>query len=181
MRDAYLRMRDALRQGELFAWSCRKVTPAAEIPQVCDETGTDPAAYAAHMAVHGLKAPATDYRPIRLRRGVPAARLAKPSVNPLKFVRWHETKLGEWQAGIGNPVIGESDRRGQYWSEADHPHSIWVIPLAPAPWEPQDQAAKPVQLYSHGNGTWSADWSGARFDRRRANSRAKDAKMFAAA
>jgi len=55
-------VRDMGRQGELFAWSCRKVTPAADIPSVCDESGTDRAAYEAHMRGHGLKAPATDYR-----------------------------------------------------------------------------------------------------------------------
>ncbi len=120
-------------------------------------------------------------RPIRLRKGVPAARLPKPSVNVFKFITWHETKLGEWQAGIGNPVLGEADRRGQWWSDADQPHSVWVVPLAPAPWEPQDRPAKPVCLYSHGDGTWSTDWSAAKWARRGANRRAKDAKAFAAA
>ena len=166
-------VRDMARQGELFAWSCRKVEPAADIPSVCDETGTDRAAYEAHMRAHGLKAPAADYRPIRLRKGAPAAKLAKPSVSVFKFVHWHETKYGEWQAGVGNPVIGEADRRGQYWAEGSDPHSIWVVPLARAPWEPKDRAAKPVCLYSHGNGTWSADWSAAKSDRRDANRRAK--------
>ena len=172
-------VRDLARQGELFGWACRKVEPAAETPVVCDETGTDRAAYAAHMAAHGLKATGTDYRPVRLRKTVPAAKLAKPSTNPLKFITWHETKLGEWQAGIGNPIIGEADRRGQYWSEADHPHSIWVVPLEPAPWEPEDQPAKPVQLYSHGDGHWSTDWSAAKWARRGVNQRAKNAKVLA--
>ena len=166
-------VRDMARQGELFAWSCRKVEPAGDIPSVCDKSGTDRAEYEAHMRAHGLKAPATDYRPVRLRKGAPAAKLAKPSVNVTKFVHWHEVKLGEWRAGVGNPVIGEADRRGQYWSEGSDPHSIWVVPLAPAPWEPKDRPAKPVCLYSHGDGTWSADWSAAKSDRRDANRRAK--------
>ena len=168
-------VRDMARQGELFAWSCRKVEPAADIPSVCDETGTDRATYEAHMHAHGLKAPATDYRPIRLRKGAPAAKLAKPNVNVTKFIYWHEVKYGEWQAGIGNPVIGQADRRGQSWAEGPQPHSIWVVPLAPAPWEPKGMAAKPVCLYSHGDGTWSADWSRAKSDRRDANRRAKSA------
>jgi len=172
-------VRDLARQGELFAWTCRKVEPAAEMPVVCDETGTDRAAYVAHMAAHGLKATATDYRPVRLRKTAPA-KLTKPSVgNVLKFITWHETKYGEWQAGVGNPVLGEADRRGQYWSEADHPHSIWVVPLAPAPWEPKDRPAKAVQLYSHGDGSWSTDWSAAKSGRRRVNQRAKNAKVLA--
>ncbi len=80
----------------------------------------------------------------------------------LKFVHWHEVKCGEWQAGTGNPVLGEADRRGQYWAEGSDPHSIWVVPLAPAPWEPKDRPAKPVCLYTHGDGTWSMDWSRAK-------------------
>lgn len=174
-------VRDMARQGELFAWSCQKVEPAADIPAVCDETGTDRTAYVAHMAAHGLKAPGTDYRPIRLRKGVPAAKLPKASVNVFKFITWHEVTLGEWQAGVGNPVLGEADRRGQYWAEGNDPHSIWVVPLAPAPWEPKDRPAKAVCLYSHGNGEWSADWSAAKSDRRHVNQRAKNAKAFAAA
>jgi hypothetical protein len=33
--------------------------------------------------------------------------------------------------------------------------------------------AKPVLLYSHGDGIWSTDWSRAKWDRRDANRRAK--------
>jgi len=173
--DRAVTVRDRARQGELFAWSCRKVEPAGEIPSVCDKSSTDRAEYEAHMRAHGLKAPATAYRPIRLRKGAPAAGLPKPSVSPFKYVHWHEVKLGAWQEGIGNPVIGEADRRGQYWAEADSPHSIWVVPLAPAPWEPKNGHAAPVQLYGHGDGTWSTDWSKAKSDRREANRRAKSA------
>lgn len=164
-------VRDMGRRGELFGWSCRKVEPAADIPSVCDETGTDRAAYTAHMAAHGLKAP--DWRPMRRRKTTTTARLPKPAVNVFKYVHWHEVKLGEWQAGIGNPVLGETDRRGQYWSEADHPHSIWVVPLEVAPWEPKDRPARAVQLYDHGDGHWSTDWSAAKWARRGANRRAK--------
>ena len=99
------------------------------------------------MRAHGLKAPATDYRPARLRKGVPAARLPKPAVGSVfKYLTWHEVKLGAWQAGIGNPVIGEADRRGQYWSDGDSPHSIWVVPLERAPWEPEEQASPGAAL-----------------------------------
>ena len=130
------------------------------------------------MAAHGRKPLATDYRRIRLGNRVPAAKLTKPAVNVLKFVTWREVKLGEWQAGVGNPVAGEADRRGQYWSEADSPHSIWVVPLSPAPWEPQDRPAGPVQLYAHGDGTWSVDWSAAKSARSRVSQRARNAKAM---
>jgi hypothetical protein len=166
-------VREMAGQGELFAWSCRKVEPAADIPHVCDVTGTDRAEYAAHMRTHGLTAPKPAAARIRLRKSAPAATLDKPSVNPFKFLHWHETLYGEWQAGIGNPVIGEADRRGQYWAEGPNPHSVWVVPLHPAPWETLGQPAKPVCLYSHGDGTWSTDWSKAKYDRRDANRRSK--------
>jgi hypothetical protein len=161
-------------QGELFAWSCRHVEPAGDLPVVCDEIGTDRSEYERHVRSHGLTA-LSECRPIRLRKTAPAARLAKPSVNVFKFVHWHETRYGEWQAGVGNPVIGEADRKGQYWSEGPDAHSIWVVPLHPAPWETPGQPAKPVCLYSHGDGTWSTDWSKAKWDRRGANRRAKRA------
>ncbi len=79
-------VRDMARQGELFGWACRKIELAAGIPFICDETGTDRAAYVAHMRGHGLMAPGTDYRPIRVRKGVPAAKLPKPSVPVFKFI-----------------------------------------------------------------------------------------------
>lgn len=115
----------------------------------------------------------TEYRPVRLRKTAPATKLPKLEINPFKFVTWHQTRYGAWQAGIGNPVLGEADRKGQFWSEGPDPHSIWVVPLHPAPWEPQNNPARPVCLYSHGNGSWSPDWSQAKRDRRDANRRAK--------
>jgi len=125
------------------------------------------------MRGHGLAAPKSAFARIKLKKTAPAARLGKPSVNPFKFVHWHEIRLGEWQAGVGNPVLGEADRRGQYWSEGPDAHSIWVVPLHPAPWEAQGRPAKPVCLYSHGDGTWSADWSKAKRDRSEANRRGR--------
>jgi hypothetical protein len=125
-------VREMAGQGELFAWSCRTVEPARDIPHVCDAKGTDRAEYEAHMRAHGmpaLKSPAS----IRLRKGAPAARLPKLPLNPLKFVHWHEELRGQWQEGVGCPLLGEADRRGQFWSEGPDPHSIWVVPLHPAP------------------------------------------------
>ena len=162
-------------QGALFAWSCRHVEPAADIPHVCDELGTDRAEYERHMRSHGLTAPKSAFTPVRLRKDAPAARLGKPSVNPFKWLHWHETLYGAWEAGVGTPVLAEADRRGQYWSEGPDAHSIWVVPLHPAPWETPGKPAKPVCLYSHGDGRWSTDWSKAKSDRRDANRRAKAA------
>jgi hypothetical protein len=165
-------LRELAGQCELFAWQCRHVEPAADIPAVCSAIGTDRAEYETHMRGHGLTA-LSEYRPIRLRKTAPAAKLAKPIVNPFKWLHWHETLHGEWQAGVGNPVLGQADRKGQYWSDGLDPHSVWAVPLHPAPWEPQDRPAKPVLLHSHGDGTWSTDWSRAKWDRRDANRRAK--------
>ena len=127
---------DAARQGTLFAWTCRKVEPAqGDNAAVCDSHGTDRAEYERHMSdVHGLKHGLSDYKPIRLRRRAPAASLPKPSTDVHSAITWHEVIRGEWQAGVGNPILSERDRSGQYWSEGADPHSVWVVPFAPAPW-----------------------------------------------
>jgi hypothetical protein len=118
------------------------VEPAGVEPVVCGEFGTDRDEYVKHMAGHGFKSASTP-APIRLRRKAPAAKLPKLEVNPFKYVAWHHTLYGEWEAGVGNPVIGEADRKGQFWSDGPDPHSIWVVPLHPAPWEEQGKPAKP--------------------------------------
>jgi hypothetical protein len=159
-RDAESRLADLHQmagQGELFAWSCRHVEPATGEPVVCQESGTDRSEYERHMATHGLRALKTA-TPIRLRRKPPAARLDKPIVNPFKWLTW--TQDGQ-------------DRKGQYWSDGPDPQSVWVVPLQPAPWETPGKPARPVLLYGHGDGTWSMDWSRAKWDRREANRQAK--------
>jgi hypothetical protein len=167
-----VKLREMAGQGELFAWQCRHVEPAGDMPVVCDELGTDRAAFERHMRAHGATQLAA-YRPIRLRKTAPAAQLPKLEVNPFKWLHWYEERRGEWQVGLGNPLLGEADRKGQFWSPGPDPHSVWVVPLQPAPWEPKDRPAKPVCLYSHGDGRWSTDWSTAKRDRSEANRRSK--------
>jgi hypothetical protein len=150
-------VRDKATQGELFAWTCRHVEPASVNPVVCDEFGTDRDEYVRHMTGHGLK-PLKTAAPIRLRKKAPAASLAKPIVNPFKFLQWTENG---------------TERRGQYWADGPDPQSVWVVPLQPAPWEAPGRPTKPVLLYSHGDGSWSTDFSRAKWDRRDANRRAK--------
>jgi len=170
--DRGVKLREMAGQGELFAWQCRHVEPAADMPAICDELSTDRAPFERHVRSHGATA-LQEYRPIRLRRTAPAAKLPKLPVNPFKWVTWHEEKRGQWQEGIGCPLIGEADRKGQFWSEGPDPHSIWVVPLHPAPWETPGRPAKPVCLDSHGDGRWSADWSKAKRDRSEASRRSK--------
>jgi hypothetical protein len=68
------------------------------------------------------------------------------------------------------------ERRGQFWSNADGPHNVWVVPLEPAPWE--TGAAAPVRLYLTGHaGRYTTDWSEARRLRRDANRVAKARKV----
>jgi hypothetical protein len=150
-------VRDKAVQGELSAWSCTHVEPGSVNPVICDELGTDRDEYVRHMAGHGLK-PISTPAPIRLRRKAPAAKLPKPIVNPFKFLHWTENG---------------TERRGQYWADGPDPQSVWVVPLQPAPWEIPGRPAKPVCLYSHGDGSWSMDWSRAKYDRRDASRRAK--------
>ena len=144
-------------QGTLFGWSCRHVEPAGDIPAVCGEIGTDRGEYERHMAAHGLK-PLKTAAPIKLRKKAPAASLPKAITNPFKWLCWSENGI---------------ERKGQYWSDGPDPQSVWVVPLQPAPWETPGRPAKPVLLYSHGDGSWSMDWSRAKWDRRDANRRAK--------
>ena len=152
-----VQVRDKAVQGELFAWSCRHVEPGSVAPVVCGEFGTDRSEYVAHMAAHGLKLIKTG-KPVRLRGKAPAAKLPPLDFNVFKYFRWT-------QDGI--------ERKGQFWSLAEAPHSVWVVPLYPMPWEPQGKPAKPVELHSHGDGSWSQDWSRAKWDRRDASRRAK--------
>ena len=110
------RVRDMAVQGELFAWSCQHIEPAGDIPAVCSEVGTDRAEYEHHMRTHGLKPLKTAFSPIKLRKTAPAAKLAKPIVNPFKWLNWAENG---------------TERKGQYWSDGPDPQSVWVVPLQP--------------------------------------------------
>ena len=150
-------VRDKATQGELFAWSCRHLEPASVDPVVCSEFGTDRDEYQAHMATHGLK-PIKTAAPIRLRKKAPAAKLPPLDFPVFKYFRWAENGI---------------ERRGQFWSLAEAPHSLWVVPLEAAPWETPGRPARPVELHSHGDGSWSMDWSRAKYDRRDASRRAK--------
>ena len=111
------------------------------------------------MKTHGAT-PLAGSKPIRLRRKPPAATLPKLEVNPLKWITWTENNL---------------ERKGQFWSEGPDPHSVWVVPLRPATWETPGKPAKPVCLYAHGDGSWSADWSTAKWARREVNRKARNA------
>jgi hypothetical protein len=48
------------------------------------------------------------------------------------------------------PDVTTATRRGQFWSEGSRPHSFWVLPFEPAPWE--DGQAAPVMLSRHWTG-----------------------------
>lgn len=160
-----------------FAWSCRQLelgTLGGE-PEICDAGGSDPAEYAAHMKAHGKRGPKAPEM-IRLRKRTPPAKFPAAEVPVLKWLRWTEVKYGEWQAGIGNPVIGTADRRGQFWSEGPYPHSVWVIPFEPAPWEPTSRPPKPVTLFVVEPGRYTADWSEAKRERREVSRRERNRK-----
>ena len=137
-------------QGELFAWSCRHVEPAGDIPCVCDELGTDRAEYEAHIRAHGataLKVAA----PVRLRKIAPAAKLPKLDFSPFKYITWTEREVS---------------RRGQFWSLTEAPHGVWVITF---------DTRELVELYRDGEGNWTRNWSDAAASRREGNRRAKRA------
>jgi hypothetical protein len=164
----------ALDQGTLFAWRCERTEGHAGMiaPQICSASGTGRDAFTAHMRDHhGARSlPGVSLR--KLRKRAPAAPCVAPLVPPFKMLRWTERKYGEWQAGIGNPLIGETERRGQFWSNAG-PNSVWVIPFDRAPWEPTTRPPAPIELYLTGiPGVYTTDWSAARRERREAKRRA---------
>lgn len=155
-RDAEERsatVREMAGQGALFGWSCRHVEPAADIPSVCGELGTDRAEYERHMRSHGASA-LKSFAPIGLRKTAPAARLPKLDFSPFKFFLWTERM----------PDGTEVTRRGQFWSLSEAPHGVWVIRL---------DTPELVELYRDGAGNWTRDWSDAAVSRREANRRAK--------
>jgi hypothetical protein len=154
-------VREMAGQGALFAWECRHVEPAGDLPLVCDERGTDRAEYEQHMRSHGataLKVPA----PVKLRRTAPAAKLPKLDFSPFKFIIWTE------HMHDGTEVT----RRGQFWSLTEAPHGVWAITL---------DKQELVELYRDGDGNWSRNWSDAAASRREANRRAKRQRERSAA
>lgn len=70
-------------------------------------------------------------------------------------------------------------RRGQFLSAGPYPHSVWVIPLEPAPWESGRAAA--VTLFVIEPGRYTTDYQEFRHERREVNRRARDRKRLAAA
>ena len=148
-------------QGTLFGWRCDHIEPGDVTGYVCAESGTDRRGYVTHMAGHGKRLPSGAPR-IRLRKTAPAAGLPKLEVPVFKFATWTERTYAEWVAGVGNELIAERTRRGQFWAESDQPHCYWYMPL-----DASDR--QPVRLYARGDGTMTRDWSEAASSRRDAN------------
>jgi hypothetical protein len=164
----------ASEQGTLFAWRCERIDVDAGSAEAyfCHESGTDREAFTAHMRDHGARVDG-GFAPVRLRKRAPAAPRVAPLVPPFKQLRWIERRYSEWKPGVGNELIAEVERRGQYWSNADTPNSVWVIPAERAPWESTARPPAPVQLYLTGiPGQYTTDWSAARSERREAKRRA---------
>jgi len=171
---------------ETFTWSCWKHEDKTE--------GTDRAEYAAHMKTHGLKAP-TAPKKIKLRKQGPAYRPAPLEVQPFKWARWTETHTTPSMCGCGHysdahhvwygndghsfkcaacdctdskagPDTRSAERRGQFWANGSAPHSVWVIPFEPLPWEATTRPGAPVLLYVGKPGRFFTDAYSAKYDRR---------------
>jgi hypothetical protein len=159
-------LRQLAGQTTMFAASCRQIDPDARYDNmaVCEFTTSDRAAYLAHMkAEHGVR-PMIAPKMIRLRKRPPAASLPALELVTTKWIRWTERTYSEWVAGTGQTCT-ERERRGQFWSLADDPHSVWCIPF-PEGGRPQ----RPVKLYV-ANGRCYQDFSEARRLRREGNRR----------
>ncbi len=154
-------------QDTLFGWSCAHVEPSYDgrAPQCCRVIGGDRAEFTEHMKSHGAK-PLTAPAMIRLHKNPPAAKLAAMVVpNPFKMLAWVE------HYGTGAERT-EVTRRGQYWSNGEYPHAVWVITHTPA-----GSGIRPelVQVYLRADGTATRDWSDASVSRREGNRRARQA------
>jgi hypothetical protein len=77
------------------------------------------------------------------------------------------------------PVHHQVGRRGQFLSEGPSPHSVWVIPLEPAPWETGHPAT--VTLFVIEPGRYTTDYQEFRSQRRAVNRRTREAKKAAKA
>lgn len=160
-------LRSQAHQGELFAWSCRRVeqgTKYDDMTEVCDAGGTDRAEYVAHMKAHG-ETPVKPEPRIRLRRPAPAAKLTAPLVQPFKTLTWVRKTYSEWQPGIGQECT-ETPMRGQFWSNGADPHSVTAITYTPYR---SGQRPELVTLYLRADGSVTPDWSEARQSRREGN------------
>jgi hypothetical protein len=159
--------RELARQGTLFGWRCDHVEPslAGLAPVICRASGTDHGEYEAHMKDHGAR-PVTGTARIKLGKRPPAASLPKLEVNPFRFATWTERIYADWRPGVGNELISERERRGQFWAQADGTHCYWYMPLDSAD-------RQPIRLYVRGDGTLTPDWSDAKSSRRDANRVAK--------
>lgn len=62
------------------------------------------------------------------------------------------------------PVTQTAGRRGQYLGNGPYPHSVWVLPFEPAPWE--TDRAEPVTLFVGKPGRYFASAWEAKSDRR---------------
>jgi hypothetical protein len=167
-RDSEQRSADLRKvaQQTMFAWQCAHIEPGSNEPAICNTTGVEPGTYTAHMKAHGSHA-------LKPSEPAPRRKLGKPEVPVFKWLGWTERKYGDWQPGIGNPLIGEAERRGQFLSEGPYPHTVWVIPFTHAPWESTARPPAPVVLYIIEPGRYTTDWSEAKRERREASRRAK--------
>lgn len=161
-------------QANGFAWSCRQLELGQwdAAPEICGAAGTDRASYEQHMKAHGKHAVSAAPK-IRLRKNAPAAKLPALEVPPFKFLTWTERHYTTRYAGDGSYAgqdVTEAERRGQLWSPGPYPHSVWVLPFEPAPWEVGRPA--PVALHIIEPGRYSADWSEAKRERREVTLRA---------
>jgi hypothetical protein len=156
--------------GALFAWRCDHIEPGTDRPGMCGITSTDRADYAAHARGHGATQLAPSVKPVKLRKGVPAAPRVAPIVPPFKRIEWTQDHYGEWKPPEdGGQPHWTTHHRGQFWSNGEAPHSVVVI-------EDMRAAGLPnrlVTLYLDGAGKLTPDWSAAKWSRREANRRSR--------
>jgi hypothetical protein len=175
------RRQDTLRsvtdQPGLFAWQCTHIEPGDMAPVICSEASGNRGDYAQHMRGHGAQQLHPTQPIIRLRKSVPAAKRQVPAVPAFKRIEWTERHYADWQPGIGNERLPDTEHRGQFWANGPDAHSVIVI-------EDMRGTGRPnrlVTLYLDASGQLVADWSDAKHSRRDANRAERDRKFYSSA
>jgi hypothetical protein len=157
-------------QDTLFGWSCAHVEPSYDgrAPECCRVAGGDRAEYAEHMRGHGARMLTTEPM-IRLRSKPAASQRQAPRVPAFKRVSWTQHHYAEWQAGMGNERLADTQHVGQFWANGAEANTVIVIEDRRAVGLPN----RLVTLYLDGAGNLVPDWSAAKSSRRDANRVAK--------
>ena len=164
-------------QDTMFGWLCAHVEPSytGRAPECCHVTGGDREEFAEHMKSHG-KRPLTTEPVIRLRAKPAAAQRQVPRVPAFKRITWTQRHYADWQPGIGNERLPDTEHAGQFWANGPEANTVIVLEDRRS----QGLPNRLVTLYLDGSGKLTPDWSAAKSSRRDAKRAAAGANFHQA-